>query len=568
MGICNSKNDYIDVSISQNILSKLEKNICKVYQINNTIKTGFFCKIPYLINSQLIPVLITNKLIINKENSEMDKTIKISFNDINDNIIEKNIELRLIFINEEKDINIIEIIPNSDEINLTNFIEIDENIFQNNESYESYKDKTIYLLGYPNVHFPSYSLGTIKEINDNNFKYLLCNNENDLYTSMSPILSLSNNKIIGVNKGNNEGIFIKYIIEELNEIENNKIISLYLNNNKLNKDNINMIEMIIENDDENEIDEDNNIFRICNHIENSINIEGINNTKKKYVELYFNDNLYHYKKFSKIEKGIFNLKIIINGLMTDCRNLFVFCCKNLISVNLSSFNSKNVTNMSYMFGNCEKLEYINFTNFDTKNVTTMNRMFMDCKNIKYLNLSSFDTKNVKKMNYMFHGCENLLNLDLSKFNTINVKEMSDMFHGCKSLKNLDLSNFNTSKVNNMSRMFMDCNNLVNINLSNFNTTNVTNISRMFMNCKNLQNLDLSFFDTQNVMDMNRIFFDCTNLKSINLSFFQTKEDTNINFIFNGCKNLKEIYINKKIDFNNIKNQLKMEEGINAKLIYI
>ena len=44
-------------------------------------------------------------------------------------------------------------------------------------------------------------------------------------------------------------------------------------------------------------------------------------------------------------------------------------CKSLTSINLSNFNTQNVTNMSYMFSECKSLTSINLSNFNTQNVT-------------------------------------------------------------------------------------------------------------------------------------------------------------------------------------------------------
>ena len=108
MGICNSKYDFIDLSISHNILSKIEKNVCKVSVNNENIKTGFFCIIPDLFHSQLIPALIIN---IHLQKIETNKSINVSFLDINNNTIEKNIESRVIFIDKDFEISIIETSP-------------------------------------------------------------------------------------------------------------------------------------------------------------------------------------------------------------------------------------------------------------------------------------------------------------------------------------------------------------------------------------------------------------------------------------------------------------------------
>ena len=60
-------------------------------------------------------------------------------------------------------------------------------------------------------------------------------------------------------------------------------------------------------------------------------------------------------------------------------------------------------------------------------------MFTDCGKLISLDLSSFDTKNVTNMSYMFTGCRNLINLNISSFITDNVEDMSDIFDGCDDL---------------------------------------------------------------------------------------------------------------------------------------
>ena len=45
-----------------------------------------------------------------------------------------------------------------------------------------------------------------------------------------------------------------------------------------------------------------------------------------------------------------------------------FKCSKLTNIDLSSFNTKNVTNMSYMFYECSKLTKIDLSSFNTENV--------------------------------------------------------------------------------------------------------------------------------------------------------------------------------------------------------
>ena len=82
---------------------------------------------------------------------------------------------------------------------------------------------------------------------------------------------------------------------------------------------------------------------------------------------------------------------------------------------------------------------------------------------EYDNKDEFEIKlkginNITNMSYMFSECESLSSLpDISKWDTSNVTNMSYMFRGCKSLSSLpDISKWNTSNVNNMSYMFCDC----------------------------------------------------------------------------------------------------------------
>ena len=88
-------------------------------------------------------------------------------------------------------------------------------------------------------------------------------------------------------------------------------------------------------------------------------------------------------------------------------------------------------------------------------------MFSDCSKLTNLDLSSFDTSQVTNMSSMFRKCSALTNLDLSKFDTSKVTNMSYMFTECSALTNLDLSKFDTSQVTPMNNfnMFDGCNQL-------------------------------------------------------------------------------------------------------------
>ena len=128
---------------------------------------------------------------------------------------------------------------------------------------------------------------------------------------------------------------------------------------------------------------------------------------------------------------------------------------------------------SGMFAYCYKLTSLDVTGFDTSNVTNMYCMFLGCSGLTSLDVTGFATSKVSNMRTMFFGCSGLTSLDVSKFVTSIVENMSGMFKGCSGLTSLDLSNFDTSKVSNMRGMFDGCSALETIYATNqFVTTNV------------------------------------------------------------------------------------------------
>ena len=113
------------------------------------------------------------------------------------------------------------------------------------------------------------------------------------------------------------------------------------------------------------------------------------------------------------------------------------------SIDLTSFNTRNVSDMGNMFNSAEATTIIGLDTFNTGKVYTMAYMFNEV-NVSSLDLSNFDTSNVTNMNLMFKGLEN--------FNTSNVINMTGMFWGTK-IDVLDLSSFDTSNVEGISYMF-------------------------------------------------------------------------------------------------------------------
>ena len=243
------------------------------------------------------------------------------------------------------------------------------------------------------------------------------------------------------------------------------------------------------------------------------------------------------------------------SMVTDMRSMFANM-HNITTLNLSNFNTSKVTDMAYMFNGMHNLITFNLSSFDTSRVVDMSNMFYSMYALTNLNLSNFNTTNVTNMGFMFFSMYSLTSLDLSSFDTSNVANMSYMFYGMYGLTSLNLSSFNTSHVTDMSYMFIGISNLISLNLSSFNTSQVTGMSFMFSGMTNLISLDLSSFDTSNVTSMSNMFSYMPNLISLNLSNFNTSQVTSMASMFSlsdidaSNDKLEKIYVNN--DFNTSK----------------
>ena len=165
------------------------------------------------------------------------------------------------------------------------------------------------------------------------------------------------------------------------------------------------------------------------------------------------------------------------------------------------------------------LTKIDLSEWDTSNITDMNRLFYSCSSLTSLDVSNFNTNKVTNMSNMFNGCRSLTSLDVSNFNTGKVTDMGYMFDVCSSLTSLDVSSFNTSNVTNMINMFDGCSSLTSLDVSNFNTNKVTNMSNMFLVCSKLSNLTLGTDWASN-----------SSISSFNLSFCPLTHESAVDVI--------------------------------------
>ena len=275
------------------------------------------------------------------------------------------------------------------------------------------------------------------------------------------------------------------------------------------------------------------------------NFTSINYLKEVYINGNKQEAIDYIYYFNQVENFV---ELIWNDDINNCQYLFSKCI-NITEINLSNFNTSQITNMGYMLYYCSSLTSLDLSNFNTSQVTNMGSMFSYCSSLTSLNVSNFNTSQVINMGSMFSYCSSLTFLNLSNFNTSKVLDMGSMFNNCILLTSLNLSHFNTSQTTLMDYMFNNCSSLTLLDLSNFNTSQTRYMNYMFNNCSLLTSLNLSHFNTSQVIYTNYMFYNCSSLTSLNLSNFNTSEVENMSNMFNFCSNLE--YINLK-NFNESK----------------
>ena len=94
-----------------------------------------------------------------------------------------------------------------------------------------------------------------------------------------------------------------------------------------------------------------------------------------------------------------------------------------------------------LFGNLNNVKEFKFYNFSTFKVKKFNYMFYECFLVTDLDISSFDTKNVTDMESMFSNCSNLKIIYVKEldgsgnagWSTASIKNSNDMFLECEKI---------------------------------------------------------------------------------------------------------------------------------------
>lgn len=96
-----------------------------------------------------------------------------------------------------------------------------------------------------------------------------------------------------------------------------------------------------------------------------------------------------------------------------------------------------------------EIRNLDLTSIPTTSLSSFWSMYYNLKKVSFKN-----TNRITDMSFLFHNCNELEEIDFSKVNTSKVKNMQQMFYNCSSLKDVPI--FNTSSVTNFSNMFGLC----------------------------------------------------------------------------------------------------------------
>ena len=182
-----------------------------------------------------------------------------------------------------------------------------------------------------------------------------------------------------------------------------------------------------------------------NYYLKSINLTNFNTSNTVSMAAMF----MNCSNLTSINISSFNTKKV-----TDMSNMFRGCSE-LTSLDLSNFDTRNLTIMYDMFSLMDNLTSLNITSFNTSKAVDMHGLFA-ANGLATIDLSSFDTKNVEDMSYMFSDMPNLIELDLSYFNTKKVTNTRSMFDNSPLLTTIYASEyFTTTSITDSTDMFLD-----------------------------------------------------------------------------------------------------------------
>jgi len=173
------------------------------------------------------------------------------------------------------------------------------------------------------------------------------------------------------------------------------------------------------------------MFYGCNKLKRVIGLDTIDTHNVKLMNSMFG----YCENIREIDLTSFSLE--------SCMSLgWMFsCCRSLEHViGIPTLDTSKVTIMIGMFKHCISLESVDLSGIDMSLVYSCSSMFQSCSKLREVEgIRDWNTKSLSNASYMFFNCNMLESIDLSGWATSRLENTSYMFSKCDMLSKIDIT---------------------------------------------------------------------------------------------------------------------------------
>lgn len=224
---------------------------------------------------------------------------------------------------------------------------------------------------------------------------------------------------------------------------------------------------------------------------------------------------------------------------TSLQGLFAIL-SNVISLDLSNYNTENIYDMTAMFYGCSSLKQLEINFLNVSKIKYMSSIFEECSSLSKLDLSKWVLTNLKEFKKAFMNCTKLKELSLPLIKSPDLKVLDRCFKNCSSLVEIDLSDWVVDNIIWANEMFYECISLEKVNLSTWTIPKCRSIVSMFYGCENLKYLDISNLCPGDLVDINYLFYNCRKIKELDLSKWRFTDVGSLDWVFENCTSLEKL----------------------------
>lgn len=179
--------------------------------------------------------------------------------------------------------------------------------------------------------------------------------------------------------------------------------------------------------------------------------------------------------------------------VSDLTNAFFYCNNMTVSPNVRKWNLSNLKTFVNGFNYCNNLMSVNFSSVNMYQTTDLERMFYACRNMTSVNFYNTNLYSLQKAAFLFYSCYNLKTVNLDWKTSSNLTNVKNMFADCINLTSLSVYNLTMNNVTDASYLFSGCSNLTSVSgFSNWNTSKLNNLYHAFYYCNNLSESTLDY----------------------------------------------------------------------------